>query len=165
MNNARLTLLSLALMLLTFGVAQAEDDGPYGSASLNMHEYPEIDAVWDVNYDDPEKFHIFNAFINNTYPEIKGHQVVVTHGPELQVFAKENYERYQPIVDAMAELAAEDNIDFKMCFNAMRAQGYEAEDIHGFIEIVPGGFPEIAYWQHKGYVVINPKAISPGMKF
>ncbi len=120
-----------------------------------MHEYPVINAVFDVNYEDPNKLHILHAFVNNTRKSLKGKIVVVTHGPELRVFAKENYVKYQGIVDKMAELA-EQGVEFRMCNNAMRAAGYKAEDMHGFITVVPAGFPEIAYLQRQGYVYINP---------
>jgi hypothetical protein len=85
--------------------------------------------------------------------------VVVTHGPELRVFAKENYARYQGIVDKMAELS-EAGVDFRMCNNAMRAAGFQADDMHGFITVVPAGFPEIAYLQSRGYAYINPIPLS-----
>lgn len=81
--------------------------------------------------------------------------VVVTHGPELRAFAKENYEKYQGVVQKMGELA-EAGVEFRMCNNAMRAAGYKPEDMHGFITVVPAGFPEIAYLQSQGYQYINP---------
>lgn len=133
---------------------------PYGSAKVDMHEYPTINAVFDVNYDDPQGLNMLYAFVKNTSKPLKGKMVVVTHGPELRVFAKENYEKYQGIVDKMAQLA-EMGVDFRMCNNAMRAAGYQAEDIHGFVTVVPAGFPEIAYLQSHGYAYINPIPLSP----
>ncbi len=32
--------------------------------------------------------------------------------------------------------------------------------MHGFITVVPAGFPEIAYLQSKGYQYINPTPLS-----
>jgi hypothetical protein len=46
--------------------------------------------------------------------------------------------------------------EFKLCNNAMNAAGFAADDMHGFITVVPAGFPELAYWQGKGYKYINP---------
>lgn len=140
--------------------ATASELAPYGTATTNMHEYPTIDAVFDVNYDDPNDLNMLHAFVKNTSKPLNGNMVVVTHGPELRAFAKENYLKYQGIVDKMAELA-EAGVDFRMCNNAMRAAGYEAEDMHGFVTIVPAGFPEIAYLQSKGYAYINPIPLSP----
>lgn len=140
--------------------AHAEELAPYGTAKTDMHEYPTIDAVFDVNYDDPQDLNILHAFVKNSAKPLKGKMVVVTHGPELRAFAKENYEKYQGIVDKMAELA-EDGVEFRMCNNAMRAAGYAASDMHGFITVVPAGFPEIALLQSQGYAYINPLPLSP----
>jgi hypothetical protein len=144
----------LACSLLPVSAA-AQELAPYGTAKTHMKEYPVIDAVFDVNYDDPKDLNILYAFVNNSRVPLKGHMVVVTHGPELRAFAKENYEKYQGIVDRMADLADE-GVDFRMCNNALRAAGFEPEDMHGFITVVPAGFPEISYLQHKGYTYVNP---------
>jgi intracellular sulfur oxidation DsrE/DsrF family protein len=148
------TLLASALV---FGAvaASADEFAPYGTAKVDMHEYPTIDAVFDLNYENPGDMNILYNFVNNTRTPLKGKMVVVTHGPELRVFAKENYEKYQGIVDKMAELA-KNGVEFRMCSNAMRAAGFQASDMHGFITVVPAGFPEIAYLQAQGYRYINP---------
>ncbi len=97
--------------------------------------------------------------MKNTQKPLKDKMVVVTHGPELRAFAKENYEKYEGVVRKMAELA-ESGVEFRMCSNAMKAAGYKAEDMHGFITVVPAGFPEIAYLQSQGYQYINPIPLS-----
>lgn len=145
----------LAALLMAAPALAEEGFSPYGTAKVDMHEYPVINAVFDVNYEDPNDLNILYAFVNNTRVPLKGKMVVVTHGPELRAFAKENYEKYQGIVDRMAELA-DNGVEFRMCNNAMRAAGFQAEDMHGFITVVPAGFPEIAYLQHQGYTFINP---------
>jgi uncharacterized protein len=151
--------LVLLISFFTGPALAADDDSAYGTAKVNMHEYPTINAVFDVNYEDPNKLNILYAFVKNTAKPLKGKMVVVTHGPELRAFAKENYIKYQGIVDKMAELA-EQGVEFRMCNNAMRAAGYEATDMPGFITIVPAGFPEIAYLQSQGYQYINPLPLS-----
>lgn len=144
-----------ATAMLALAPASAEVLAPYGTAKVDMHPMPVVHAVFDVNYEDPNKLAILYNFVKNTRRETKGEVVVVTHGPELRAFAKENYSKYQGIVDKMAELA-QDGVEFKMCSNAMKAAGFRAEDMHGFITVVPAGFPEIAYYQAKGYQYINP---------
>lgn len=152
-------ILSLAVLIAAGtslpGAALAADFAPYGTAKVDMHAMPVTDVVFDVNYEDPQKLNVLYAFIKNTQKETRGNVVVVTHGPELRAFAKENYEKYQGAIDKMAELA-KDGVEFKMCNNAMRAAGFKAEDMHGFVTVVPAGFPELAYWQAKGYRYINP---------
>lgn len=144
-----------AFALLPVQQALADASSPYGTARVDMHKMPVTHTVFDVNYEDPQKLAILYNFVRNTRKETRGKVVVVTHGPELRAFAKENYLKYQGIVDKMAELA-EDGVEFKMCNNAMKAAGFTAEDMHGFITVVPAGFPELAYWQAKGYRYINP---------
>lgn len=137
----------------------ASDFAPYGTAKVDLHEYPVTNVVFDVNYDDPNQLNLLYAFVNNTRKPLKGKVVVVTHGPELRAFAKENYQKYQGVVDKMAELA-QAGVEFRMCNNAMRAAGFSAEDMHGFVTVVPAGFPEIAYLQSQGYQYINPLPLS-----
>jgi len=33
----------------------------------------------------------------------------------------------------------------------MQAAGFKADDMHGFITVVPAGSYEFVYWQQKGY--------------
>lgn len=155
--NTKLTGIAVATVfaMLPLQHVLAEELSPYGTAKVDMHAMPVTDTVFDVNYEDPQKLNTLYNFIKNTQKVTGGKVVVVTHGPELRAFAKENYLKYQGAVDKMAELAKE-GVEFKLCFNAMKAAGYSAEDMHGFITVVPAGFPEVAYWQGKGYKYINP---------
>lgn len=156
---ARTLLMSMTgLLLLSPGLA-AEEFAPYGTAKVDMHEYPSINTVFDVNYEDPQKLHVLYGFVQNMAKSVKGKIVVVTHGPELRAFAKENYEKYQEVVDRMVELAVQ-GVEFRMCNKALRVAGYSAEDMHGFVTVVPAGFPEIAYLQSQGYRYINPIPLS-----
>ena len=159
MKKTLTTLSVAALLLCGSGIVTAEELAPYGTAKTNMHEYPTINAVFDVNYEDPNKLNILYNFVKNTSKPLKGKMVVVTHGPELRTFAKENYMKYQGVIDKMAELS-DMGVEFRMCNNAMRAAGFSAEDMHGFITVVPAGFPEIAYLQSQGYTYINPLPLS-----
>jgi len=66
---------------------------PYGTAKVDMHAIPVTDTVFDVNYDDPQKLNLLYNYIKNTQKVTHGKVVVVTHGPELRAFAKENYQK------------------------------------------------------------------------
>lgn len=146
----------VASAFLFSGAAWAQAElAPYGSAKVDMHDYPEINQVFDVNYMDPNKLNVLYAFVKNTRKAVPGKSVVVTHGPELRLFAKENYIKYQGIVDKMKELS-DQGVEFRMCNNAMKAAGYKSSDMHGFITVVPAGFPEIVLLQSQGYKYINP---------
>lgn len=162
MKNLSTAAFLATLLALTIPLSASASDplAPYGTARVDMKEYPTINAVFDANYEDPNDLNMLYAFVNNTRVPLKGHMVVVTHGPELRAFAKENYSKYQGIVDRMAELA-EKGVEFRMCNNALRAAGYQPEDFHGFVTVVPAGFPELAYLQAEGYRYINPLPYSP----
>lgn len=158
MTSHLAALAAVAATLLPLHHVQAEAFAPYGTAKVDLHPMPVTNTVWDVNYDDPRRLNILYGFIKSTWKETRGKVVVVTHGPELRAFAKENYEQYQGEVDRMAELA-KDGVEFKMCNDAMKAAGFAAEDMHGFITVVPSGFPELVLWQSRGYQYVNPNPL------
>jgi intracellular sulfur oxidation DsrE/DsrF family protein len=158
--TAALLAIILSLGLAHSGYAQDDELSPYGTAKVNLHPYPVTNAVFDVNYEDPKDLNLLYSFVKNTMGPLKGKMVVVTHGPELRAFAKENYIKYQGIMDRMKELA-DAGVEFRMCNNALKAAGYEPDDFHGFITVVPAGFPEIAFLQREGYSYINPVPLSP----
>lgn len=148
----------LALALLTiYGSAMADDMTPFGDAKVDMHKYPDINRVYDVNYDDPKKLNALVGFIKNVNNVVPGKAVVVLHGTEIRAFAKENYEKYQGVIDQLADLR-KDGVEFRMCNNAMHAAGFDAKDIDGFVTIIPAGFAEVIDLQQQGYKVIDASA-------
>lgn len=150
--------LATAVLLPIQASMAAETFTPYGTAKADMHSYEGINTVWDVNYADPLSLSNLNGFIRNNWQHTRGKLVVVIHGPELRAFATENYEKYQGVIDPLAELAKQ-GVEFRMCNNAMRAAGFQQEDIHGFVTIVPAGFAELVHWQSKGYQYVNPNPL------
>ena len=86
--------------------------------------------------------------------------MVVTHGPEMVVFAKKNYAKYKDIVDRAASLAKQ-GVRFEACRNAAAAEGFKPEDLHGFVTVVPAGTYALAYWQAKGYTLNAVGATMP----
>ncbi len=146
----RLAIIISAVVLSAPVIAAEEDFTPYGTAKVDMHKYKSINRVYDVNYTDPQHLNGLANFITNVDKVVPGKSVVVLHGPEIRVFAKENYEKYQPLVDKMAALA-KSGVDFRMCNNAMHAAGFESKDIVGFVTIIPAGFAEIIDLESKGY--------------
>ncbi len=146
----------ICLLIAAQTAAVAEEFAPYGKGKTDMHAMEPTNVVFDANYQDPNQLNILYAFVKNTIKETKGKAIVVSHGPELRAFGRENYEKYQGVMEKMNELAKL-GVEFKMCNNAMKAAGYtSAEDMHGFVTVVPAGFPELVYWQSKGYQYINP---------
>jgi intracellular sulfur oxidation DsrE/DsrF family protein len=77
--------------------------------------------------------------------------VLVLHGPEVEVFAISNYERYRSLVDRAARLDAFDVVDVRICQTMMQQFGIEADDIPAFIEQVPNGAREVERLTREGY--------------
>lgn len=159
MNNKYMAVIVFAALFFgaTIDVMAVDELAPYGTAKSDMHKYPTINRVYDVNYDDPKWLNALVGFIKNVNNVVPGKVVVVLHGTEIRAFAKENYEKYQGVIDKLAELSKE-GVEFRMCNNAMHAVGYNAEDMHGFITVIPAGFAEVIYMQHQGYAVIDATA-------
>jgi len=127
---------------------------PYGDAKEDMHKYPKMNRVYDVNYDDPQKLNALVGFIKNVNEKVPGKAVVVLHGTEIRAFAKENYLKYQGVIDQLADLS-KTGVEFRMCNNAMHAAGFKSHDIDGFITIIPAGYAEIISLQKQGFYVID----------
>jgi len=79
---------------------------------------------------------------------------LVLHGPEIEMFAKKNYQRFQKTVDQAARLNAEHIIEVKMCRTEMRSRGIREEDVPAFIELVPYGPDEEERLRRNGYVYL-----------
>jgi uncharacterized protein len=152
-----------ALLVAATAPAAVAQGIAYGTAEFSS--YSDIDSVkqlrtvWDFNFVDPKAvgvvFNNIAALIRAT-AEFGPHEidplkiVIVSHGPELVVFAKQNYAKYKGIVDRAASLASQ-GIRIEICRNAAKAQGFDTEDLYGFVTVVPAGPYALAYWQAKGY--------------
>jgi intracellular sulfur oxidation DsrE/DsrF family protein len=148
-------------------------DAPYGSAKFSAYsdvaELKQLKAVWDFNFVDPKAvgfvFNYVNAFIRAVSEhgphEIDAYKVViVSHGPEVVIFARKNYEKYKEIVDRAASLTKQ-GVRFEICGLAARFQGFAPEDLHGFVNVVPAAPYALAYWQGKGYTLNAVGATMP----
>ena len=156
--------LALAWAFSGQALAQAQaSDAPYGTAKFET--YADIDSlkqlkvVWDFNFVDPKAvggaFNNLAALLRATSDfgpkEIDPIKVVVvSHGPEIVVFDKRNYAKYKDVVDRAASFASQ-GVRFEICRNAATVQGIGAENLHGFVTLVPAGPYALAYWQAKGY--------------
>lgn len=76
---------------------------------------------------------------------------VILHGPELKVFARENYEMYKHIVELAARLEAFNVIDVRVCEVQMKRDGIEVGDLPAFVDTVPYGPDEERRLLKRGY--------------
>lgn len=148
-----------------FGLAPAlaADDAPFGTAKFQSYAdidtLKELKTVWDFNFVDPKAvggvFNNIGALMKAT-AEFGPREmdplkiVIVSHGPEIVVWAKKNYGKYKDVVDRAASMSKQ-GVRIEICRNAAAAQGFKPEDLHGFVTVVPAGPYALAYWQAKGY--------------
>lgn len=78
--------------------------------------------------------------------------VMIIHGPDIDWFTQQNYERNRQLIDLAARLDAYDIIDMKVCESTMSARGVNREDLPPFIESVPYAPTEIADRLRDGYI-------------
>jgi len=168
---------ALAAGGLSFPALAQTSDAPYGTAKFaaysDIDELKQLKVVWDFNFTDPKAvaivFNYVNALLRAT-AEFGPHEidpikvVIVSHGPELVVFARRNYEKYKDIVDRAASLSKQ-GVRFELCRNAATFLGFAAEDLHGFVTLVPPAPYALAYWQAKGYTLNAVGATMPTTVF
>lgn len=68
---------------------------------------------------------------------------IVLHGPEVEIFFKDNYEEYKNIVDLAARLSAFGVVDVRVCETQTGILGRSRSSVHSFIGTVPFGPTEI----------------------
>lgn len=152
--------LGAALQLGASASAGAADDSPWGSAEMTEKEYAPQQAVYDVAVDEPEAMEgVLDrvSFLNNQYEAdpFDAHIVVVLHGAEMDIFARENFEEHEELARRAESLTQAGPIEFRICAAAASAYGYEVEDLHGFAEVVPMADAEIIELQQEGYAYMQ----------
>lgn len=151
----------------------ASDPVPYGSSEFvawkDLQQMDHLKVAWDFNFDDPAS--VARALNPVSYMLKATHEygpvnfeplrtVVVSHGGEVAVWAKKNYAKYKDIVDRAASMAHL-GVRFEVCSTAAQAQGFDVDDFHGFIKVVPTGSFALVYWSSKGYAVVPAGSTVP----
>ena len=78
---------------------------------------------------------------------------LVLHGPEVEIFFRENYKRYKNIVDLAARLTAFQVVDIKICRTRLRFLEQDEASLVPFVGTVAFGPDEIArLTKEEGYV-------------
>ena len=137
--------------------AWAQEMAPYGTASLTTQQYGPLKYVVESStFDPPEVMNTLRVAKQVMSMSPKGSEMtVVIIGGGIRVFAKENYEKYQGIVEAAAELR-DAGVKFAYCGSSMVGAGFKPTDLHGLGYVAPGGYVEIAELVKKGYAHVRP---------
>lgn len=131
-------ILGLAVILFLFFSCSvnAQSDEPF---SGNADGY-----VARILNNSPEEVADALARVEKLYGEGKLSQganpiAIILHGPEVEIFFKDNYEEYKLIVDLAARLSAFGVVDVRVCETQTGIMGRSRSSIHSFIGTVPFG--------------------------
>lgn len=155
----RPTIMFVAFFWMAF--SQAEESAPWGTASLDATNYKPQKVVYDVAASSIEMFeNVLDrvSYLNNIYRAnpFDASLVMVLHGDEIPFFAISNLEKYRDLMQRAQSLTVAGPIEFRMCQVAARGHGLEADDIHGFIKLVPMADAELVrLQQEEGYVYMR----------
>lgn len=140
--------------------AADEPFAPYGTATVRTQQYAPLKYVVESSAFDPaEVANTLRVAGQMLSLSPKGSEmVIVVIGGAIRAFAKENYEKYLPIVAAAADLR-QAGVKFAFCGSSMKGAGFAASDLHGLGEVVPGGYVEVAELVAKGYASIRPPLV------
>ena len=174
MNRKKLLTVLFCIVIPIIGNddSKAGISTPYGSSKFyvwpELKHLDEFKVAFDFNFNDPkgaERALYPVSFILKTIQEygpisFEPNIIVVSHGSEVVVWAKQNYEQYKDIIDRSARLA-ELGVKFEVCIVAAEALGFTPQDFHGFVNVVPLGTYALTYHSHRGYAVIPGAATLP----
>jgi intracellular sulfur oxidation DsrE/DsrF family protein len=142
----------LLAILTSSTIAAAE--APWGSSKVIDTQYKPQKVVYDVAVNSVEK--VTSVLDRASYlSKITGADpfdssiILVLHGSEIDYFAIKNYEKYKALMLRAQSLVESEVLKIRMCRIAAQGHGYEPEDIHGFIEMVPMGDAEIIRLQNE----------------
>ena len=135
----------------------AEPFSPYGTATVRAQNYAPLKYVIESSAFDPaEVANTLRVAAQVLSLSPKGSEMVlVIIGGGIRVFAKENYEKYAPIVELAAELR-NTGVKLVYCGSSMKGAGFAPGDLLGLGEVVPGGYVEVAALISRGYSSIRP---------
>ena len=155
----RLTVFMLVLLWTTF--PHAEESAPWGRASVEPIKYEPQKVVYDVSVANIEMFErVLDrvSYLNNIYgaDPFDASLVMVLHGDEIPFFAVSNFKQYRELMQRAQSLTIAGPVEIRMCQVAARGHGLEAEDIQGFVKVVPMADAEIVrLQQEEGYVYMR----------
>jgi len=142
----------LALALYTGNLIAA--DAPWASATVIETEYKPQKVVYDVSVNSIEK--MTSVLDRASYlSKITGADpfdssiILVLHGGEIDFFAIKNAQKYRDLMQRAQSLVESEVLKIRMCRIAAQGLGYEPQDIHGFVKMVPMGDAEIIRLQNE----------------
>ena len=142
------------VMTVLYASSASAGEIPWGSAGVIETEYKPQKVVYDVAVSSVEK--MTSVLDRASYlSKITGADpfdssiVLVLHGGEIDFFAIKHYQKHKELMQRAQSLVESEVLQIRMCRIAAQGHGYEPEDIHGFVKMVPMGDAEIIRLQNE----------------
>jgi intracellular sulfur oxidation DsrE/DsrF family protein len=161
MQTPRAWPLACLFAVLSITSVFAAETAPWGTGKPRNVDYAPQRVVYDVAVSDHAALsRVLDraSYLNNLYQAdpFAASIVLVLHGDEIPLFAIENYAKYQELMTRAQSLTVGGTIEIRMCQIAARGHGFDPEDIHGFVQIVPMADAEIVrLQQEEGYAYMQ----------
>ncbi|MDP2431204.1 MAG: DsrE family protein [Pseudomonadota bacterium] len=153
--------LPLLLIALLINPASAADpEAPWGRGKAGAQAYAKQKVVYDVTTSSEAAMRsvISRAQLlvdlNGSDP-FDNKVVIVLHGKEIPFFAVKNLSKHHELMQRAQSATLAGLIEFRMCKLAAEGHGFQPEDFHGFVNLVPMADAEIARLQQEGYAYMR----------
>jgi uncharacterized protein len=158
--------MTLRLVALVFALwlpavaASGDSSSPWGQAKIVEKTYSKQKVVYDVSVktvaqlDNVLDRASYLSALNDADP-FDSKIVIVLHGDEIGFFAIRNFEKYRQLIVRAQSLTVGGIIDIRMCRVSAHRRGFEPQDIHGFVTMVPMADAEIIDLQKQGFAYMQ----------
>ncbi len=149
-----------AALWLPAVAASADSSAPWGQAKVVEKTYSKQKVVYDVSVKTVAQLEnvldraSYLSALNDADP-FDSKIVIVLHGDEIGFFAVRNYEKYRELMVRAQSLTVGGIIDMRMCRVSAHRRGFEPQDIHGFVTMVPMADAEIIDLQKQGFAYMQ----------
>ncbi len=158
--------MTLRLVALVFALwlpavaASGDSSSPWGQAKIVEKTYSKQKVVYDVSVKTVAQLEnvldraSYLSALNDADP-FDSKIVIVLHGDEIGFFAIRNFEKYRQLMVRAQSLTVGGIIDIRMCRVSAHRRGFEPQDIHGFVTMVPMADAEIIDLQKQGFAYMQ----------
>ncbi len=153
-----ITVILFVFFSISYGGEEKKD-----TAVLEISDstYPSMKVVYDWNLSSPEDVSKALNFIRNHFKAYSEYApleeveiVVVSHGAEIPVFAKQNQKIFKETVERIKNFHDMYGVRFYICLNAAKAFGFDVKDFPSFVILTPAGVAKLAALQEEGYRLV-----------
>ncbi len=160
-NLKKLFLFKIFVVFLFTNLSLAGEKKDVAKFEISDETYPSVKVVYDWNLSSPEDVNQALNYISNHLkayteysPLAEVEIVVVSHGPELAIFAKQNHPKFKDVIERIKSFHESYGINFYVCYNAARALGFSKEDFPSFVILTPAGVAKLAALEEEGYRLV-----------